>query len=144
MGQTTPETSSLSAVLALAVFLAVAGVSAEVKCGNIYKGFSDCVLKLGDNMATYQEDENSERGVQAVCSHWEAFHLCATTALSECQEEVGRIWETLKEDSKKIRFQGSLFDLCSPSRAPGLGPLSCTLPLLLLLLLLGALAWLPL
>ncbi|XP_061074753.1 neuritin-like [Conger conger] len=144
MGHTTSGTPKLKAIAAL-VFLVVAGASAEVKCGSIYKGFSECVLELGEGMATYQEEENSENGVQIVCGHWEAFHTCATTALSECQEDVSRIWERLKEDSKKIRFQGSLFDLCAPSAAPSLLPRSRSPPpLLLLLLLLGSLAWLPL
>uniref|UniRef100_A0A8C4S962 Uncharacterized protein n=1 Tax=Erpetoichthys calabaricus TaxID=27687 RepID=A0A8C4S962_ERPCA len=58
--------------------------------------------------------------VKAAVCHWETFHTCATAALSECQEEAGKIWETLKEESKKIRFQGSLFDLCSPNTAPRL------------------------
>ncbi|KAG2461492.1 NRN1 protein, partial [Polypterus senegalus] len=62
-----------------------------------------------------------ERGLPRVSHcHWETFHTCATAALSECQEEAGKIWETLKEESKKIRFQGSLFDLCSPNTAPRL------------------------
>ncbi|XP_036387549.1 neuritin-like [Megalops cyprinoides] len=143
MGLTTTGTSTSSAIIIL-VFVVVAGVSAEVKCGSIYKGFSDCVLELGESMANYQEEENTEKGVEVVCSHWEAFHSCATTALAECQEEVGRIWERLKEDSKKIRFQGSLFDLCSPSAAPCLGSSSYSLPLLLLLLALGSPAWLSL
>uniref|UniRef100_A0A668ABX2 Neuritin 1-like b n=1 Tax=Myripristis murdjan TaxID=586833 RepID=A0A668ABX2_9TELE len=85
------------------------------KCENIYKDFSDCVLELGESMDNYQENVTSERGV-------EAFHTCALTALSDCQEEVGSIWETLREDSRKIRFQGSLFDLCSPSSSPSLRP----------------------
>lgn len=111
--------------------LAVAGVSADVKCENIYRDFSNCVLELGESMDNYQENVTSERGVEAVCSHWEAFHTCALTALSGCQEEVGSIWETLREDSRKIRFQGSLFDLCSPSSAPSLHLPLPTLSLLL-------------
>lgn len=111
--------------------LAVAGVSADVKCENIYRDFSNCVLELGVSMDNYQENVTSERGVEAVCSHWEAFHTCALTALTGCQAEVGSIWETLREDSRKIRFQGSLFDLCSPSSAPGLRLPPPALPLLL-------------
>uniref|UniRef100_A0A3P9HRY8 Neuritin 1b n=1 Tax=Oryzias latipes TaxID=8090 RepID=A0A3P9HRY8_ORYLA len=108
----------IAGLLAFAVallFLTVPVDSADVKCDNIYKDFSDCVLELGDSMDNYQENVTSERGVAAVCSHWEAFHTCALTALSDCQEEVSSIWETLRQDSRKIRFQGSLFDLCSPS-----------------------------
>ncbi|XP_071373889.1 neuritin-like [Centroberyx affinis] len=118
--------------------LSVSGDSADVKCENIYKDFSDCVLELGESMDNYQENVTSERGVEAVCSHWEAFHTCALTALSDCQEEVGSIWETLREDSRKIRFQGSLFDLCSPSSSPGLRSPLAALPLPLLGMLIMA------
>ena len=78
------------------------------------------------------------------CSHWEAFHTCALTALSDCQEEVGPIWETLREDSRKIRFQGSLFDLCAPSSSPFLRASLTTLPLPLLaglIMSVAAYAW---
>ncbi|XP_067359397.1 neuritin-like isoform X2 [Channa argus] len=111
------------------------GDSADVRCENIYKDFSDCVLELGESMDNYQENVTSERGVAAVCSHWEAFHTCALTALSDCQEEVSSIWETLRQDSRKMRFQGSLFDLCSPSSSPGLSSplLALTLPLMLIM-----------
>ncbi|KAM9859400.1 neuritin-like [Aulostomus maculatus] len=115
--------TKIGGILAFAlVFLSVtvSGDSADVKCENIYKDFSDCVLELGESMDNYQENVTSERGVAAVCSHWEAFHTCALTALSDCQEEVSSIWETLRQDSRKMRFQGSLFDLCSPSSSPSM------------------------
>ncbi|XP_077459019.1 neuritin-like [Stigmatopora argus] len=113
--------------------------SSDVNCENIYKDFSDCVLELGQSMDNYQENVTSERGVAAVCSHWEAFHTCALTALSDCQEEVGSIWETLRQDSRKMRFQGSLFDLCSPSSSPSMStPVAAlTLPLTAMLLTTG-------
>uniref|UniRef100_A0A8C2Z537 Neuritin 1b n=1 Tax=Cyclopterus lumpus TaxID=8103 RepID=A0A8C2Z537_CYCLU len=97
-----------------AVFLSlVVSGDADVNCENMYKDFSDCVLVLGKSMDNYQENVTSERGVAAVCSHWEAFHTCALTALSDCQEEVSSIWETLRHDATKMHFQGSLFDLCT-------------------------------
>ncbi|CAF96841.1 unnamed protein product [Tetraodon nigroviridis] len=108
---------------ALAAFsLLVSGdpADANVRCENIYKDFSDCFLELGERMNNYQENVTSEKGVAAVCSHWEEFHTCALTALADCQGEVSSIWETLRQDSKKMRFQGSLFDLCSPSSSPGI------------------------
>uniref|UniRef100_H3BGR9 Neuritin 1 n=1 Tax=Latimeria chalumnae TaxID=7897 RepID=H3BGR9_LATCH len=95
----------------------VAGLTAEVTCENIYKGFSDCVLKLGENMGNYKEEGDETQQLQIVCGYWEEFHICATTAISECQEEASRIWETLKKESKKIKFQGSLFDLCSSNKS---------------------------
>ncbi|KAI3370239.1 hypothetical protein L3Q82_025016 [Scortum barcoo] len=124
-----------------AVFLSLTASedSANAKCENIYKDFSDCVLELGESMDNYQENVTSERGVAAVCSHWEAFHTCALTALSDCQEEVSSIWETLRQDSRKMRFQGSLFDLCSPSSSPGISsPLAALcLPLIGMLIMAG-------
>ncbi|KAJ7999527.1 hypothetical protein DPEC_G00195350 [Dallia pectoralis] len=132
MGLMSVKTPGFVAFIAL-VFSVVAGVSSEdVKCVNIYRDFSDCVLELGESMDNYQENVTSEMGVEAVCSHWEAFHTCALNALSGCQAEVGTIWETLREDSRKIRFQGSLFDLCSPSSAPSTPTPLPILPLLLL------------
>ncbi|XP_029947397.1 neuritin-like [Salarias fasciatus] len=128
--------TKIGGILAFAlVFLSLwaSGDSADVSCENVYKDFSVCVLELGESMDNYQENVTSERGVAAVCSHWEAFHTCALTALSDCQEEVSSIWETLRQDSRKIRFQGSLFDLCSPSSSPSVSsPLAAlALPLML-------------
>ncbi|XP_056885516.1 neuritin-like [Takifugu flavidus] len=114
---------------ALALFsLVVSGnpTGADVRCENVYKDFSDCVLELGASMDNYQENVTSEKGVAAVCSHWEAFHTCALTALADCRDEVSSIWETLRQASKKMRFQGSLFDLCSPSSSPRMRkPIDC-------------------
>lgn len=45
----------------------MSGDSADVKCENVYKDFSDCVLELGESMDNYQENVTSERGVAAVC-----------------------------------------------------------------------------
>ncbi|KAK5872695.1 hypothetical protein PBY51_013372 [Eleginops maclovinus] len=135
--------TKIGGILALAmVFLSlmVSGdLDADAKCENIYKDFSDCVLELGESMDNYQENVTSETGVAAVCSHWEAFHTCALTALSDCQEEVSSIWETLRQDSTKMRFQGSLFDLCSPSSSPSISsPLAAlTLPLMVALIMAG-------
>ncbi|XP_070708594.1 neuritin-like [Pempheris klunzingeri] len=134
--------TKIGGILALALVLlslTVSGGSADVKCENIYKDFSDCVLELGESMDNYQENVTSERGVAAVCSHWEAFHTCALMALSDCQEEVSSIWETLRQDSKKMRFQGSLFDLCSPSSSPSMSsPLGAVaLPLIGVLIMAG-------
>lgn len=52
---------------AVLLFLAVSGDPVDVRCENVYKDFSDCVLELGDSMDNYQENVTSERGVAAVC-----------------------------------------------------------------------------
>uniref|UniRef100_A0A8C8REK8 Neuritin n=1 Tax=Pelusios castaneus TaxID=367368 RepID=A0A8C8REK8_9SAUR len=93
----------------------VRSLASETECENIYQGFSNCVLKLGENMASYEEqDGDGPQGLHTVCGYWDEFHMCAVTALWECQKEAASIWETLKKESRKIKFQGSLFDLCAP------------------------------
>ncbi|XP_061639756.1 neuritin-like [Phyllopteryx taeniolatus] len=126
------------ALVFLSISVLVDG-TADVNCEHVYKDFSKCVLELGESMDNYQENVTSERGVEAVCSHWEAFHTCALTALSDCQQEVSSIWETLRQDSRKMHFQGSLFDLCSPSSSPSTSSpvVALTLPLTAMLLTTG-------
>uniref|UniRef100_A0A8B9P6D6 Neuritin 1 like n=1 Tax=Apteryx owenii TaxID=8824 RepID=A0A8B9P6D6_APTOW len=94
-------------------------------CGNIYQGFSDCVLKLGENMATYEATDSVEpQGLRqkpqlqtVLTLYWDEFHACALAALWECQKEAAAVWEMLKRESRKIKFPGSLFELCSPGTA---------------------------
>ncbi|CAM5095874.1 unnamed protein product [Natator depressus] len=103
-------------LLLLTLGYLVRSLATETKCENIYQGFSNCVLKLGENMASYEEDNRDKvQGLNTVCGYWDEFHMCTMTALWECQKEAASIWETLKKESRKIKFQGSLFDLCSPN-----------------------------
>ncbi|XP_032930725.1 neuritin-like isoform X1 [Catharus ustulatus] len=93
-------------------------LAAGPACADAYRGLSDCVLKLGDSMATYEEEEGIElQGLHRVCRYWDEFHTCALTVLWECQKEAAAVWEMLRRESRKTKFQGSLFDLCSPSMA---------------------------
>ncbi|XP_062925460.1 neuritin [Mobula hypostoma] len=101
-------------VLILGVQLAYLfrSVRAAGKCDAVFKGFSDCLLKLGDNVASYQQGTDDKQNVKTICSYWNDFHACATTALADCQDGATDVWEKLKEDSKNLDFEGSLFDLC--------------------------------
>ncbi|XP_041040407.1 neuritin [Carcharodon carcharias] len=87
-------------------------VRAAGKCDAVFKGFSDCLLKLGDNVANYQQDMDDKQNVKTICAYWNDFHACATTAIADCQDGATDVWEKLKEDSKNLDFEGSLFDLC--------------------------------
>lgn len=49
------------------LLLVVSGDPVDVRCENVYRDFSQCVLKLGDSMDNYQENVTSESGVAAVC-----------------------------------------------------------------------------
>ncbi|NXP75030.1 NRN1L protein, partial [Ramphastos sulfuratus] len=44
---------------------------------------------------------------------WDDFHTCASEVLSSCPEEAAAIWESLRQESRKIQFQGNLQELCS-------------------------------
>uniref|UniRef100_A0A8C3UMC2 Neuritin 1 n=1 Tax=Catharus ustulatus TaxID=91951 RepID=A0A8C3UMC2_CATUS len=98
-------------------------LAAGPACADAYRGLSDCVLKLGDSMATYEEEEGLDfaKGLTVWClpgcRYWDEFHTCALTVLWECQKEAAAVWEMLRRESRKTKFQGSLFDLCSPSMA---------------------------
>lgn len=58
------------------------------------------------------------------CRSWNAFHVCANSALAGCPGDAAAVWESLKEESKKTEFSGNLYELCAshttlaPSTAP--------------------------
>ncbi|XP_064321227.1 neuritin-like [Phalacrocorax carbo] len=107
-----------TAVLLLALGHLAGLLAPGTACTNVYQGFSRCVLKLGENMAVYEEMDGTElQGLHQVCGYWDEFHTCALTVLWECHKEAADVWEMLRRESRKIKFQGSLFDLCSPSTA---------------------------
>ncbi|XP_015729265.1 neuritin-like protein isoform X2 [Coturnix japonica] len=96
-------------------------ISTAGKCNTIYKGFAGCLISLGDSMAQsvrQQRDEEEEGGQEAqeldtICRSWDEFHACASGVLSRCPEEAAAIWESLRQESRKIQFQGNLQELCS-------------------------------
>nr|XP_025969027.1 neuritin-like protein isoform X2 [Dromaius novaehollandiae] len=87
------------------------------KCDTIYKGFAGCLISLGDSMVqSVQQQQESGQEVQeldTICKSWDDFHACASGVLSSCPEEAAAIWESLREQSRKIQFQGNLHELCS-------------------------------
>ncbi|XP_053102428.1 neuritin-like [Hemicordylus capensis] len=127
-----------AALLLVTLGYLLRSLTAETQCENIYQDFSDCILKLGENMASYEEEEGDEeeegsqmQGLYTVCGYWDEFHSCAVTALWECQKEAATIWEMLKKESRKIKFQGSLFDLCASGDSQNFSSVQIpTIPLL--------------
>ncbi|XP_032073693.1 neuritin-like [Thamnophis elegans] len=126
-------------------------LTAETECENIYQDFSGCILKLGENMARYEEEAAEEdkvnqtllQGLQVVCGYWNEFHNCAMATLWVCQkEEMVTVWEKLKKESRKIKFEGNLFDLCISSNYQNLP--SSQIPTLFLLGITLMLIWLNL
>ncbi|PKK19399.1 neuritin 1-like [Columba livia] len=86
------------------------------QCDTIYKGFASCLISLGDSMAESVRQQREEGGEEAqeldtICKSWDDFHACATEVLSNCPEEAAAIWESLRQESRKIQFQGNLQEL---------------------------------
>lgn len=44
---------------------------------------------------------------------WDEFHNCANVAMAGCPEEAAAVWESLRQESKKMQFSGNLYDMCS-------------------------------
>ncbi|KTF88837.1 hypothetical protein cypCar_00008044 [Cyprinus carpio] len=43
-------------------------VRAAGKCETVFKGFSDCLLKLGENMANYPQELDEKENLQTICT----------------------------------------------------------------------------
>ncbi|XP_061820999.1 neuritin [Nerophis lumbriciformis] len=114
---------SLVLVLALHfVWLLHSVLVSSAHCDAVFKGLSDCVLQLGDNMANYPQDLDEQQKLHKICNYWDDFHSCASTALADCQEGATELWEKLKKESRNLDFRGNLYQLCGGNNgAPGRG-----------------------
>ncbi|XP_037550337.1 neuritin [Nematolebias whitei] len=82
------------------------------QCDSVFEGFSNCLIRLGDDMANYPQDLDDRENLHKICTYWDNFHSCATTALADCHEGATDLWEKLKKESRNLNFRGSLFELC--------------------------------
>ncbi|XP_019749886.1 neuritin 1-like a isoform X1 [Hippocampus comes] len=83
------------------------------RCHSIYKGFAQCLMALGDSLTdTARKDEDTHE-IQSICRSWDEFHACANVAMVGCPEEAASVWESLRQESKKMQFSGNLYDMCS-------------------------------
>ncbi|XP_026998651.1 neuritin 1b [Tachysurus fulvidraco] len=97
-------------------------VSSTGACESVFKGFSACLLSLGENMVNYPHDLDDLENLHTVCSYWSDFLSCTSSAVAECQDEAVELWEKLKVPSGNLNYRGSLFQLCSKDNgAAGLG-----------------------
>ncbi|XP_056679367.1 neuritin isoform X2 [Monodelphis domestica] len=120
----------------------VQAVRAAGKCDAVFKGFSDCLLKLGDSMANYPQGLDDKTNIKTVCAYWEDFHSCTVTALTDCQEGAKDMWDKLRKESQNLKIQGSLFELCGNSNGSAPSLRLPTFPLLLASLSAALAAWL--
>ncbi|XP_042726000.1 neuritin [Tympanuchus pallidicinctus] len=121
----------ISLILAVQIAHLVQAVRAAGRCDAVFRGFSDCLLRLGDNMANYPQDLDDKRNLQTICAYWDDFHACTLTALTDCQEGATDLWEKLRRESKNLDFQGSLFELCGGGSGAAPSQLPPSLPVLL-------------
>ncbi|XP_029464692.1 neuritin-like protein [Rhinatrema bivittatum] len=102
----------------LSMVLVYSPVATTSRRCDIYNGFAECLISLGDSMARsmqqLQEEETEDvEELETICKSWDDFHNCASAVLAHCPEEAAAIWESLRQESRKIQFQGNLHDLCS-------------------------------
>ncbi|KAJ8337131.1 hypothetical protein SKAU_G00383510 [Synaphobranchus kaupii] len=102
----------ISLFLAVQLAYLLHAVGATGRCNIIFKGFSDCLLRLGENMVNYPKELDERENLQTICSYWDDFNICAKTALADCPEEATDLWVKLQKESRKLEFRGSLFELC--------------------------------
>ncbi|XP_028814525.1 neuritin 1-like a [Denticeps clupeoides] len=102
--------------LLLAPIPSSAGVTR--RCGSIYKGFASCLLALGDSLSQSAQKDEDMQEIDSICRSWDDFHACANMAMAGCPDEAAAVWESLRQESKKMQFSGNLYDMCSNRAQP--------------------------
>uniref|UniRef100_A0A3P8U9F4 Neuritin 1 like n=1 Tax=Amphiprion percula TaxID=161767 RepID=A0A3P8U9F4_AMPPE len=90
----------------------VAAASAR-RCHSIYKGFAQCLMALGDSLTDNARKDEDMHEIHSICRSWDEFHDCANVAMAGCPDEAAAVWESLRQESKKMQFSGNLYDMCS-------------------------------
>ncbi|XP_037834396.1 neuritin 1-like a [Kryptolebias marmoratus] len=83
------------------------------RCHTIYKGFAQCLMALGDSLTDSAHKDEDAHEIHSICRSWDEFHDCANVAMAGCPEEAAAVWESLRQESKKMQFSGNLYDMCS-------------------------------
>ncbi|KAM4618309.1 neuritin 1-like a [Polymixia lowei] len=101
----------------------VAAASAR-RCHSIYKGFAQCLMALGDSLADSTRKDEDTHEIHSICRSWDEFHDCANVAMAGCPDEAAAVWESLRQESKKMQFSGNLYDMCSYRNSQPAGTIS--------------------
>ncbi|XP_062860679.1 neuritin 1-like a [Trichomycterus rosablanca] len=96
--------------------------AATRRCSSIYKGFAQCLLALGDSLSVTSQKEEDTQELESICRSWDDFHDCANLAMAGCPEEAAVVWESLRQESKKMQFSGNLYDMCSRRSSQSAAP----------------------
>ncbi|XP_072551166.1 neuritin 1-like a [Salminus brasiliensis] len=89
--------------------------AAAWRCSIIYRGFAQCLLVLGDSLSVSSQKDDDKQEIDSICRSWDDFHECANIVMASCPEEAAAVWESLRQESKKMQFSGNLYDMCSSS-----------------------------
>ncbi|XP_030621186.1 neuritin 1-like a [Chanos chanos] len=87
--------------------------AATWRCGSIYKGFAQCLMALGDSLSVSTQKDEDNQEIDSICRSWDDFHDCANVAMAGCPDEAAAVWESLRQESKKMQFSGNLYEMCS-------------------------------
>ncbi|KAI4552695.1 hypothetical protein MJT46_017346 [Ovis ammon polii x Ovis aries] len=111
-------------LLTVATYL-VQAVRAAGKCDAVFKGFSDCLLKLGDSMANYPQGLDDKTNIKTVCTcksllflqefRRQARELLVFVPVTHRPAQIRAGTEDIRSDTPglKERFGGSKPDLCN-------------------------------
>ncbi|XP_031702683.1 neuritin 1-like b [Anarrhichthys ocellatus] len=106
----------LPIALCLSLVTVCSGAAIPYSCGSIYKSFAQCLVTLGDSFVDTQKDQ-SMQDIDSICRSWNEFHVCANSALAGCPGEAAAVWESLRQESRKTKFSGNLYDMCASRTA---------------------------
>ncbi|CAB1432199.1 unnamed protein product [Pleuronectes platessa] len=70
-------------------------------------------MSLGDSLTDSARKDEDTHEIHSICRSWDDFHDCANMAMAGCPEEAAAVWESLRQESKKMQFSGNLYDMCS-------------------------------
>uniref|UniRef100_A0A672GVK7 Neuritin 1-like a n=2 Tax=Salarias fasciatus TaxID=181472 RepID=A0A672GVK7_SALFA len=70
-------------------------------------------MALGDSLTDSARKNEDMHEIHSICRSWDDFHDCANVAMAGCPEEAAAVWESLRQESKKMQFSGNLYDMCS-------------------------------
>ncbi|TWW70597.1 Neuritin Precursor [Takifugu flavidus] len=57
----------LALCLALHIVSVLTAVGGATRCDSVFKGFSDCLLQLGEDMRSYPEHLDQRQNLQHIC-----------------------------------------------------------------------------
>ncbi|KAL6479133.1 hypothetical protein MHYP_G00125660 [Metynnis hypsauchen] len=101
-------------MVTIAVLLPGPGSAAAARrCGSIYKGFAQCLLALGDSLSVSSQKDDDTQEIDSICRSWDDFHDCANLAMAGCPEEAAAVWESLRQESKKMQFSDCILSQIS-------------------------------